>query len=154
MPKTKYDKYIRTRPVNMPAAANLAAHPNFDPTGGAPERPGSGVYLSGDAYPGCPIYVSIQRTSQVPKQNPFVEAHIHDDADEIILFVAAGPDAELGTNVTIAMGAEGEKHTFHETTVVYVPKGIIHCPLWYSAFKPNKEFYLIAYLMQPNYPTE
>lgn len=154
MPETKYGKYIRRKPVEMPAVANLAAHPNFDPTGGGPERPGSGVYLSGTAIPGCPVYVSIQRTWQVPAENPFVLAHKHDDADEIILFVAAGPDAELGTEVTIAMGEEGEKHTFHETTVIYVPKGIVHCPLWYSPFQKNKEFYLIAFLTQPEYPVE
>jgi len=154
MAETKYGKYIITNPMNVMPEENLAHHPDFDPTGGRPPRPGQGVFLSGDTIPGCPYYCAIQRTSEVPPKQPFITAHKHDDADEIIMFVAAGPDADLGTNVTIEMGEEGEKHTFNETTMVYAPKGVTHCPIWYSPFKEGKEFYLIAFLMQPYYPTE
>ena len=154
MAKTKYGKYVVTKPVTMPPDQTIAHHPDFDPDAGKPHRPGSGVYLSGDSVPGCPVYCGIQRTSDVPPKQPFIVAHKHDDVDEIILFVAAGPDAELGTNVTIELGEEGEKHTFHETTVVYVPKGLRHCPIWYGPFQKGKECYLIALLNQPNYPVE
>jgi hypothetical protein len=154
MAETKYGKYVVTKPVIMPQDAAIAHHPDFDPHGGKPPRPGSGVYLSGDIVPGCPSYCGIQRTSDVPPKQPFIVAHKHDDADEYIFFVAAGPDAELGTTVIIELGEEGEKHSFSETTVVYVPKGLVHCPIWYSPFREGKEFYLIALLMQPNYPVE
>jgi len=157
MAETKYGKYIRTKPVTAPSSGRrLAFHSDsFNEEMRPATRPGSGVYLNGDAFPGCPIYFSIQRTSEAPAQQPFIYAHKHDEVDEIILFVAAGPDAELGTNVTIEMGEEGEKHTFHETTVVYAPKGVTHGPIWYSSpFKEGKEFYLMAFLMQPYYPVE
>ena len=153
MAETKYGKYVVKKPLTMPESMTLAFHPNFDPNFGGTPRPGSGVFLNGDAVPGCPIFLSVQRTWQVPPKQPFLVAHKH-ECDEIIFFVAAGPDADLGTNVTIELGKEGEKHTFNETTAVYVPKGLMHCPIWYSPFKKNKEFYLIAFLMQPNYPVE
>ena len=154
MAETKYGKYIVTKPVNMPAGARLAFHTDTFHKSGPPSSPGSGVYLNEDAVPGCPIYCAIQRTSEVPEPQPFLEAHKHDETDEIILFVAAGPDADLGTNVTFEMGEEGEKHTFSETTAIYIPKGITHGPIWYSPFKEGKEFYLIAFLMQSQYPFE
>ncbi len=163
MAETKYGKYIRTKPVNMPPRGRLAFHSDSFNEGiskteeekGPAPSPGSGVYLNVDAFSGCPVYVSLQRTSEAPEEQPFLEAHKHDDVDEIILFVAAGPDADLGTTVTFQMGEEGEKHTFHETTVIYAPAGVTHGPMWYSSpFKEGKEFYLIVFLNQPDYPME
>ena len=157
MAETKYGKYIRTKPVNAPSSdRRLAFHGDgFYEDKRQSASPGSGVYLNGDAYPGCPYYFAIQRTSKAPDKQPFIYAHKHDDVDEIIMFIAAGPDAELGTNVTIEMGEEGEKHTFHETTVIYAPKGVVHGPIWYdSPFQEGKEFYLMAILMQPYYPVD
>ncbi|MFC2070707.1 hypothetical protein ACFLTB_06015 [Chloroflexota bacterium] len=163
MAETKYGKYIRTRSVNAPRRGKLVGHSDSFNAGvsdagkekrPAP-RPGSGVYLNSSAFSECPIYVSIQRTTEAPAEQPFLLAHKHDDVDEIIMFVAAGPDAELGTTVTFQMGDEGEKHTFHETTVIYAPAGVTHGPMWYSSpFKEGKEFYLIVYLNQPDYPTQ
>ena len=163
MAETKYGKYIRTKPVNVPPRGRLAFHSDTFNKGireadreerPAP-RPGSGIYLNVNAFPECPVYVSLQRTSEAPPNQPFLLAHKHEDVDEIIMFVAAGPDAELGTTVTFHMGEEGEKHTFHETTVIYAPAGVTHGPMFYSSpFKEGKEFYLIVYLNQPDYPME
>jgi hypothetical protein len=163
MAETKYGKYIRTKPVNVPPRGKLAFHSEDFNTGikdtktenrPAP-RPGSGVYLNADAYSGCPVYVSIQRTSEAPAKQPFLLKHTHTDVDEIVMFVAAGPDAELGTEVTFMMGEEEEKHIFHETTIIHIPAGVTHGPMFYSSpFKKGKEFYLIVYLNSPDYPME
>jgi hypothetical protein len=159
----KYAKYVRTRSVNAPPRGKLAFHSDDFNTGidrkpnetGTATSPGSGVYLNNQAFPECPVYVSLQRTSEAPENQPFLLAHKHDDIDEIIMFVAAGPDAELGTTVTFQMGEEGEKYTFHETTVIYAPAGVVHGPMWYSSpFKAGKEFYLIVYLNSPDYPMQ
>ena len=160
MAETKYGKYIRTKPVNVPPRGRLAFHSDSFNEGVTAEtrpagRPGSGVYLNSDAFPECPVYVSLQRTSEAPANQPFLLAHKHDDVDEIIMFVAAGPDADLGTTVTFYMGDEGEEHKFSETTVIYAPAGVTHGPMFYSSpFKEGKEFYLIVYLNQPDYPME
>ncbi len=163
MADTKYGKYVRTGPVTVAPRGKLAFHSDsFNEQirqGDGGERAaapsGSGVYLNADAFSECPVYVSIQRTTEAPPNQPFLLKHKHEDVDEIVMFVAAGPDAKLGTTVTFEMGEEGEKYTFDETTVIYIPAGLTHGPMWYSSpFKEGKEFYLIAYLNQPDYPME
>jgi hypothetical protein len=163
MAETKYGKYIRTGPVTVPPRGKLAFHSetfNAGIAGGERRErpapvPGSGVYLNADAYNGCPYYLSIQRTAEAPPNQPFLLKHVHDDVDEIVMFVAAGPDADLGTTVTFEMGEEGEKHTFSETTVINIPAGVTHGPMFYSSpFKEGKQFYLIVWLNQPDYPME
>ncbi len=163
MAEGKYGKYIRTQSVKVPPRGKLAFHSDdfnagISQTAEQPRpapRPGSGVYLNQDAFPECPVYVSIQRTSEAPKNQPFLLAHRHDDIDEIIMFIAAGPDADLGTTVTFCMGEEQEEYKFSETTVIYAPAGVVHGPMYYSSpFKPGKEFYLIVYLNSPDYPMQ
>jgi hypothetical protein len=163
MSETKYGKYIRTGPVTVPPRGKLAFHSesfNAGIAGGERRErlapvPGSGVYLNADAYNGCPYYLSIQRTAEAPPNQPFLLKHVHEDVDEIVMFVAAGPDADLGTTVTFEMGEEGEKHTFSETTVINIPAGVTHGPMFYSSpFKEGKQFYLIVWLNQPDYPME
>ena len=118
MAEGKYGKYIRTQSVKGPPRGKLAFHSDdfnagvsrpADQPRSAP-RPGSGIYLNQQAFPECPVYVSIQRTSEAPAKQPFLLGHKHADVDEIIMFVAAGPDADLGTTVTFYMGEEGEKY--------------------------------------------
>ena len=162
MAETKYGKYVRTMPVNMPPRGKLAFHSEtFNEGigregGGEGTAPsGSGVYLNADAFPGCPYYVSVQRTAEAPPNQPFLLKHTHEDVDEIVMFIAAGPDADLGTTVTFEMGEEGEKHTFSETTIIYIPAGVTHGPMFYSSpFKEGKQFYLMVWLNQPDYPME
>jgi hypothetical protein len=163
MAETKYGKYIRTGPVTGPPRGKLAFHSetfNAGIAGGERRErpapvPGSGVYLNADAYNGCPYYLSIQRTAEAPPNQPFLLKHVHDDVDEVVMFVAAGPDADLGTTVTFEMGEEGEKHTFSETTVIHIPAGVTHGPMLYSSpFKEGKQFYLIVWLNQADYPME
>jgi hypothetical protein len=154
MSETKYGKYFVSKPIQPPLGLTLSSHPDFDPSEGGKAPPDSGIYLSEDAIPGCPVFCSLQRTVRLPPKQPFIVAHKHKDVDEYILFIATGKTAELGTTVTFAMGEEGEKHQFHETTAIYVPKGLVHCPIWYGPIQEDKEFYLISFLMQPNYPME
>ncbi len=163
MAEMKYGKYVRTGPVNVPPRGKLAFHSeSFNEginRGEVKERPaapsGSGVYLNADAFAECPYYVSIQRTAEAPPNQPFLLKHKHEDVDEVVMFVAAGPDADLGTTVTFEMGEEGEKHIFNETTVIYIPAGLTHGPMFYSSpFKEGKQFYLIVWLNQADYPME
>jgi hypothetical protein len=36
---------------------------------------------------------------------------------------------DFGAEVELVMGKEGEKHVITSTTFVYIPKGLLHCPL-------------------------
>jgi len=152
MAETKYGKYVVTNPVPHSPNASLAHHnPRRDKgylEGGS--RPGEGRFLPKDTLPECSVRCIIGRQVGLPDPQPFIDAHKH-SVDEIIIFLSTTPDGRLGADVDIEMGDEGEKHTFNKTTVVYVPKGLIHAPIWYRNFEENKVFYLITLLLQPEY---
>jgi hypothetical protein len=147
MAETKYGKYIVTNPkaLDMTRSDQLAHHVKRER-----KNSDSNVYLNKDLLPESPVFCGIVRVFDVPIPQPFLVSHKH-DVDEVILFVAMSPDGELGTDVEIEMGDEEEKHTFHRTTAIYVPKGLTHCPIYYRNWKKNKQHYLIAVLQQPDY---
>ena len=57
--------------------------------------------------------------------------HSHDDVDEILMFF--GSDAEhphdLGGEVELWVG--GEKQMITESSMVFIPKGVKHCPMYF-----------------------
>ena len=59
---------------------------------------------------------------------PSPEAHIH-DFDEVIAFFGNNPEApyDLGGEIEIWLG--DEKHVITQSCLVFVPKGLKHCPL-------------------------
>ena len=58
------------------------------------------------------------------------EPHTH-DFDEFLVFLGCDPTNALdfGAEVELSLGKEGEKHIIDTTTVVCIPKELIHCPL-------------------------
>ena len=64
--------------------------------------------------------------------------HKH-DCDEIFIFLGTNPDdmMDLGPDVEfwLGEGEETEKITFSSTTLVYVPKGLLHMPIFYRNVK-------------------
>ena len=58
------------------------------------------------------------------------DAHTH-EFDEFLFIMGSNPYdmKEFQTEVEICFGKEREKHTFTEPSVVYIPKGLAHCPL-------------------------
>ena len=58
------------------------------------------------------------------------DPHVHPN-DEALVFVGLDPDNPdyLGAEIEIAFGEEWEKHTIKTTSVVYIPKGLQHCPI-------------------------
>jgi mannose-6-phosphate isomerase-like protein (cupin superfamily) len=76
------------------------------------------------------------RLGWCPVTEPFEmvsETHAH-DCDQYLIFV--GGDAtnmvDLGGEVELTLGEEGgelEKFVFTKATMVYVPAGLLHCPL-------------------------
>ena len=57
-----------------------------------------------------------------------VEAHEH-DYDEVVAFFGTNPEDvnDLGGEIEMWLG--GEKHILTKSCLVYVPKGLVHCPL-------------------------
>ncbi len=58
------------------------------------------------------------------------EAHTH-DFDQIIFFLGGDPGnvADFGAEVEMHLGEDQEKHIINYTSCVYIPAGLMHCPL-------------------------
>lgn len=58
------------------------------------------------------------------------EPHAH-DFDQFTCFIGGNPTdiRDFGAEVELFLGPEGEKHVITSTTIVHIPKGLIHCPL-------------------------
>jgi hypothetical protein len=59
--------------------------------------------------------------------------HAH-DFDQFSLFIGGNPMniRDFGAEVELYMGEEGIKHVINTTTVVHIPKGMVHGPLIYK----------------------
>ena len=57
--------------------------------------------------------------------------HSHDDFDEIVMFFGTNPERphDLCGEVEWWMG--GEKYVLTESCMIFVPKGVRHCPLYF-----------------------
>jgi hypothetical protein len=64
-----------------------------------------------------------------------MEGHPHaHDFDQVLCFLGADPFHvdDFQAEVEFSLGEEGEKHIIDASTIVYVPKGLIHCPLYFK----------------------
>lgn len=58
------------------------------------------------------------------------EPHTH-DVDEYLIFMGSTlPDVfEFNAEIDFYIGEELEKHVISKPTVIFIPKGLVHCPL-------------------------
>jgi endo-1,4-beta-mannosidase len=58
------------------------------------------------------------------------EPHAH-DFDQFTCFMGGNPVniREFGAEVELFLGEEGEKYIINTTTVIYIPRGLVHGPL-------------------------
>ena len=66
----------------------------------------------------------------VSEDKEFDNPHAHEFA-ELLCFLGTDPAdiRDLGAEVEICLGEEGEKHVINTAAVVSIPAGLIHCPL-------------------------
>ncbi|MGD0794001.1 MAG: hypothetical protein ABR958_00205 [Dehalococcoidales bacterium] len=70
----------------------------------------------------------------VPIFKPFKmvpEGHKHDYA-QILAFIGGNLSDVFDFDAEIELYVGGEKHIINQTTVVYVPGGVMHCPLYFN----------------------
>jgi hypothetical protein len=62
--------------------------------------------------------------------------HAH-DYDELLYFLGGNPlnFFDFGARAEILLGDEEEKHLIDATTIIYVPKGLMHCPIYFNTVK-------------------
>jgi hypothetical protein len=56
--------------------------------------------------------------------------HTH-DVDEFLFFIGGNPMnmGDFGAEIEIALGEEWERHVITSTSIIYIPKGLQHCPV-------------------------
>jgi len=76
------------------------------------------------------------------------EAHTH-DFDQIIFFLGGDPSnvTEFGAEVEMSLGEPLEKHIINYTSCVYIPAGLMHCPL--NIVTVNKPIMFIDITLSP-----
>ena len=73
------------------------------------------------------------------------DKHVHKYDDYLFFFGANTSDwNDFDAEWELYMGEEGEKYVIKEPTIVYIPAGLVHCPL--SLVKANKPV-LMMHLM-------
>jgi hypothetical protein len=132
MADTKYGKYISKEPVRMPTPRNRPGYPMV--AGREETWPEIGGQNCNFAF------LCVTEPSMMPDP-----PHKH-DFDEYLLFVGGNllNMAEFGAEIEIALGEEWERHTINTTSIVYIPAGLQHCPLWVK--KVDKPF-LFGHIM-------
>jgi len=134
MAESKYGKYIIREPIEKGAA------PMLHICGEA------GCY--GAPFPNFPVEVQILCITE-PLTFP-QGAHAH-DADEIFFIFGSNPQNyyEFDAEIELYLGEEGEKNIIDTTSIVYIPKGLIHGPVIIK--KVNKPFQWMHVLFTPKY---
>ncbi len=78
------------------------------------------------------------------------EPHSH-DFDEFLIFIGGNPAdvKDFGAEIELSLGKEGEKHIIDTSTVICIPKGLIHCPL--NFVKISKPILFCNIYLAPEY---
>ena len=123
MAKTKYGKYIITKPEGEVAASGWSPG---GPRVWVSDRAARVMYLDNEVLKGAFYVECVWIYKQSDSMGP--QAHTH-DFDEIIAFFGSNKKDpfDLGGEVELWLG--GEKHIITKSCVVFVPKGLKHCPL-------------------------
>lgn len=119
MSETKYGKYFKTyqaKPEDIAHGRTGIARVDYD------------------TFEGCNFYyvhwnIPLPKTPSTDMMKVGHPPHIHKTA-EILMLIGSDPNnpTDLGAEVELQMGPEREKHVMTESTVVYIPPNMIHCP--------------------------
>jgi len=73
------------------------------------------------------------------------------DFDQFLWFIGGDPTnvRDFDAEVELSLGEEQIKHTITSTSFVHIPKGLVHCPLYYK--KVNKPFVVLDMSMTNKY---
>jgi hypothetical protein len=84
------------------------------------------LWMDGNVVPGafqmnCSWYLR-------PNEPHFTEAHTH-NSDEIIGFFGSDPDNPYELYGEVEFWIDDEKHTITKSCLIFIPRGLRHCPL-------------------------
>jgi hypothetical protein len=123
MAETKYGKYIisGSKPPPLPPDAP----PRGDIGTGVVHVDDDVIKGEGAYYLACNL---VWKASDLPSPGG---THAHKNWVEYLGFIGSNPDDpyDLGGEVEFWLG--GEKHIITKSSVVFVPKGLTHCPIYF-----------------------
>jgi hypothetical protein len=84
--------------------------------------------LKGAFFAGCEIIWGLTGKGPVTIEAP----HTH-DFDEVIGFVGTGKTQPRALNGEIEFWLGGEQHLITQTCLIFIPRGLTHCPIYFRA---------------------
>lgn len=134
MAETKYGQYIIREPLEKGMAPMLHIC--------------SEVGCEGTRFPSFPVEVQLLCISE-PRAFPH-QPHTH-DGDEIFFIFGSNPQNyyDFDAEIEVHFGEEMEKHIVDATSIIYMPKGLLHGPI--AITKVNKPFQWMHVLFAPKY---
>jgi len=104
-------------------------------------------YCPGSYFPNFPNEVTLF-TVTAPCVISAKHAH---DYDELLYFLAGNPMNffDFRAEAEILIGDEDERHYIDTTAIVYVPKGLMHCPIYFKTV--NKPVMFMHICASPGY---
>jgi hypothetical protein len=121
MAETKYGKYIIEEPIYKGRFAPIVH------ICGEKHRCGDQL-CAGSGFANFPAEQTIMTITE-----PFemkARSHAH-DYDQLLYFLGGNPTNffDFSAEVEITLGEEDEKHLITTSAIVYVPEGMLHCPI-------------------------
>jgi hypothetical protein len=135
MAKTKYGKYIISELKKMTGEADW--RPPF-----AEDEIKFLVDLDTDVIEGAPYAETGWILPGIAKRSePDVEAHTHDDYDEVIGLFGTNMDDVWDLGGEMEIWLDDEKHIITKSCIIFVPKGLQHGPIrWLRCDRPVFHF--------------
>ena len=121
MADSKYGKYI----VNTPVIAGPGGLTGEGVRGVTFPKE---IFINSGLVDGVPSLVDIGWHFTIPDPDPVEPAHCH-DFDTVSCFVGSDPKAPSNLGAVLEMQLGDEKHILTKTCVIFIPKGLRHCPL-------------------------
>jgi hypothetical protein len=138
----KYDRLV----IREPRVVCVDYHPMGNVTGVTfPDE----IWLDRQMLPESPVVVDIGWRFEVPSPDPVEWAQNH-DFDEVLCFIGTDPQnpRDLGGEIEFHIG--DEIHRFDTTTVIFIPKGLTHCPFMHK--RVDRPFLLVVFALSGHYP--
>ena len=123
MAETKYGKYIITEPRPERITQELIA--SGEPPA-SPDVEASVIYLDDTLLPGGLYTDGVWQWKPSPPSLRPVHTH---DFDEVLAFIGTDPKNPRDLCGEVELWLGDERHVLTKSCVVFVPKGLKHCPL-------------------------
>ena len=127
MAEAKYGKYVVRRPVKI-------------------DKFGPEIRFSGEEHYGSDFSLLFFHISKPVLMEDSPHSH---DFDMYLYFLGLNDMTDLGAEIEMGLGEEQEIHTITTPASVYVPKGLIHCPLNFKRI--DKPILFVHAVIAPKY---